>query len=120
MSCYRPLDNLLDWVHAIAVCCLLHQPPHSGDGASPPPLELACAVLYLWVPPRGLNSLLLLLLVALAVVPRPETLLALIGVVVGASLILHRLIVLPVAGWYERKVGAGLLIEYWEATSDAF
>ena len=56
-----------------------------------------------WFGPRGLNSLLLMLLVVHAEVPGAELLLATVGVVVLASVTLHGASATPVSVWYGRR-----------------
>ena len=73
-------------------------------------------VIICWFGPRGLNSLLLALLVVVAGVDGAELLLATVGVVVIASLIVHGGTVAPLAGWYERRVESETLDEEREGT----
>ena len=72
-----------------------------------------------WFGPRGLNSLLLALLVVVAGVPGSELLLAIVGVVVLASVVIHGATAWPVAGWYGRKVAEDVLEEERENTAAA-
>jgi NhaP-type Na+/H+ or K+/H+ antiporter len=69
-----------------------------------------------WFGPRGLNSLLLALLVVVAGVDGGELLLATVGVVVIASLIIHGGTAAPLSAWYERKVESETLVEEREGT----
>lgn len=69
-----------------------------------------------WFGPRGLNSLLLALLVVLAGVDGSELLLATVGVVVIASLLIHGGSATPLSAWYERKVETETLDEEREST----
>ncbi|MDP6665177.1 MAG: cation:proton antiporter [SAR202 cluster bacterium] len=69
-----------------------------------------------WFGPRGLNSLLLALLVVVAGVDGSELMLATIGVVVIASLIVHSSTVSPVSAWYQRKALSETLEEEREGT----
>ncbi|MPY89889.1 MAG: hypothetical protein GEU99_18440 [Luteitalea sp.] len=69
-----------------------------------------------WFGPRGLNSLLLALLAVQGGVPRGEELLALTGVVVLVSVVLHGASATPLASWYSRRVAEGVLAEEREAT----
>ena len=69
-----------------------------------------------WFGPRGLNSLLLAVLVVLAGVDGAELLLATVGVVVIASLIIHGGSAAPLSAWYERKVETETLDEEREGT----
>jgi NhaP-type Na+/H+ or K+/H+ antiporter len=57
-----------------------------------------------WFGPRGLNSLLLALLVVQAHVPGAEALLALTGVVVLVSVVAHGASATPLSNWYGRRV----------------
>lgn len=57
-----------------------------------------------WFGPRGLNSLLLALLVVQAGAPDAERLLAITGVVVVVSVIVHGASATPLSAWYGRKV----------------
>ncbi len=64
-----------------------------------------------WFGPRGLSSLLLALLVILGDVPDAERLLAIVGVVVIASVVAHGASATPVAAWYGRSVARATLPE---------
>ncbi len=57
-----------------------------------------------WFGPRGLNSLLLMLLVVQRGIPAGEWLLTVTGVVVIASVVLHGISATPVSAWYGRIV----------------
>jgi NhaP-type Na+/H+ or K+/H+ antiporter len=57
-----------------------------------------------WFGPRGLNSLLLALLVVQAHVPAAEALLAVTGVVVLVSVATHGISATPLSNWYGRRV----------------
>ncbi|MDA0734253.1 MAG: cation:proton antiporter [Chloroflexi bacterium] len=72
-----------------------------------------------WFGPRGLNSLLLALLVVQAGIPGGELLLAVVGVVVIASVAIHGASGAPVSAWYERRVATATLAEERESTADA-
>ncbi len=72
-----------------------------------------------WFGPRGLNSLLLALLVVQADIPSAEFLLAAVGVVVIASVAIHGASAAPVSAWYERRVNTATLAEEREGTADA-
>lgn len=69
-----------------------------------------------WFGPRGLNSLLLALLVVQAGVPGAELLLATVGVVVLASVLLHGATATPASAWYGRKVAKETLAEERQST----
>ncbi|HEY3229708.1 MAG TPA: cation:proton antiporter [Roseiflexaceae bacterium] len=70
-----------------------------------------------WFGPRGLNSLLLALLAVQAGVPGAEGLLAITGVVVLLSVVLHGVSATPLAAWYGRRVAQQTLAEEREATA---
>ncbi|MCZ6615630.1 MAG: cation:proton antiporter, partial [Chloroflexi bacterium] len=70
-----------------------------------------------WFGPRGLNSLLLALLVVQAGVPGSELLLATVGVVVLASVTIHGATANPVSAWYGRKAAKETLAEEREGTA---
>ena len=70
-----------------------------------------------WFGPRGLNSLLLALLVVQAGVPGSELLLATIGVVVLASVTIHGASATPLSAWYGRRASRGTLAEEREGTA---
>lgn len=64
-----------------------------------------------WFGPRGLNSLLFSLLVVGGGVPDAEFLLAVTGMVVLVSVVLHGATAAPLSGWYGRRVAAEVLAE---------
>ncbi len=64
-----------------------------------------------WFGPRGLNSLLLALLVVNAPVAGAEWLLAVVGIVVIVSVAAHGTTATPIAEWYGRKVTRETLAE---------
>jgi NhaP-type Na+/H+ or K+/H+ antiporter len=70
-----------------------------------------------WFGPRGLNSLLLGLLVVQANAPGAEQLLAITGVVVLVSVIAHGASATPLAAWDGRRVARRTLAEEREATA---
>ena len=57
-----------------------------------------------WFGPRGLNSLLLALLVVQAHAPAAEAVLAVTGVVVLVSVVAHGMSATPLSNWYGRRV----------------
>ena len=63
-----------------------------------------------WFGPRGLNSLLLALIVIQLGLTQGEQVLALTGAVVGISVVLHGSSATPLAAWYGRKT-AGVVLE---------
>ncbi|MCI0439407.1 MAG: cation:proton antiporter [Chloroflexi bacterium] len=70
-----------------------------------------------WFGPRGLNSLLLALLVVQANIPGAELLLATVGVVVIVSVTIHGASATPASAWYGRKVASRTLAEERENTA---
>ncbi|CAA9251929.1 MAG: hypothetical protein AVDCRST_MAG93-1796 [uncultured Chloroflexia bacterium] len=72
-----------------------------------------------WFGPRGLSSLLLVLLAVQADVPNAEYLLAITGMVVVFSVVLHGASATPLASWYGRRVAQSqrTLAEEREATA---
>jgi sodium/hydrogen antiporter len=72
-----------------------------------------------WFGPRGLNSLLLVLLAVQADIPNAEYLLATTGMVVLISVVLHGASATPLANWYGRRVAAAkqTLAEERESTA---
>ena len=70
-----------------------------------------------WFGPRGLNSLLLALLVVQKGVPAGEWLLAVTGVVVTVSVVLHGISATPFSAWYGRVVARETLPEEREGSA---
>ncbi len=72
-----------------------------------------------WFGPRGLSSLLLVLLAVQAGVPNAEYLLAITGMVVVLSVVLHGASATPFANWYGRRVAQShiTMAEEREATA---
>ena len=70
-----------------------------------------------WFGPRGLNSLLLVLLVVHAGVESSELLLATVGVVVLASVAIHGATAIPFSAWYARRALKETLVEERESTA---
>jgi NhaP-type Na+/H+ or K+/H+ antiporter len=64
-----------------------------------------------WFGPRGLASLLLALIVVQAGYPAGQTILAIVGVVVTVSVVLHGVSATPLAGWYANRVASATLAE---------
>ncbi|HEX2054350.1 MAG TPA: cation:proton antiporter [Actinomycetota bacterium] len=64
-----------------------------------------------WFGPRGLNSLLFALLVVAGGVPDGERVLAITGLVVLVSVVVHGASATPVSGWYGRRVSREVLVE---------
>ena len=70
-----------------------------------------------WFGPRGLASLLLALLVVRANAAGAESILAIAGVVVTVSVLLHGISAMPLTSWYVRKIEAGTLEEERASTA---
>lgn len=70
-----------------------------------------------WFGPRGLNSLLLALLVVQADIDESELLLAVVGLVVLVSTVLHGASATPLTSWYARRISKSVHEE--ERESDA-
>jgi NhaP-type Na+/H+ or K+/H+ antiporter len=70
-----------------------------------------------WFGPRGLNSLLLALLVVHAEVPAAEWLFAVTGVVVLVSVVVHGVSATPLSAWYGRQVSRETLPEEREGSA---
>ncbi len=64
-----------------------------------------------WFGPRGLASLLLALLIVQAEVAEGRTILAIAGVVVTVSVVLHGITGTPMAAWYARRIAAATVAE---------
>ncbi len=78
-------------------------------------------VLIAWFGPRGLSSLLFALLTVQAGLPDGERLLALVGVVVIVSVVVHGCSATPVATWYARcRARQTLAEEREESAADLF
>ena len=71
-----------------------------------------------WFGPRGLNSLLLALLVIEAGVPEGREIFGIVGVVVIASTFLHGISATPLSAWYGRQVDAATHPEERETSID--
>jgi len=70
-----------------------------------------------WFGPRGLNSLLLALLVIHAEVAEAEWMLAITGIVVLVSVVVHGASATPLARWYGNRVASETLAEEREGTA---
>lgn len=71
-----------------------------------------------WFGPRGLSSLLLMLLAVRAQLPQAETLLAITGMVVVVSVIAHGITATPISAWYGRRVAGAKQTPPEERESD--
>lgn len=82
-------------------------------------MSSAARAFIAWFGPRGLNSLLLALLVVQAQAPDAERLLAITGMVVLVSVIAHGASATPLSAWYGRRVAQSqrTLAEEREATA---
>ncbi len=72
-----------------------------------------------WFGPRGLSSLLLVLLAVQAHLPGAERLLAITGTVVLVSVVLHGITATPLSQWYAERVAARTVPEERESTAGA-
>lgn len=70
-----------------------------------------------WFGPRGLNSMLLVLLVVQSGLTGAERLMAIVGVVVTTSVIVHGSSATPLASWYGRRVARDTVAEERESTA---
>ncbi len=67
--------------------------------------------LLAWFGPRGLNSLLLLILAVAEGIPDQEEIFGIVSVVVLTSIVLHGTTATPLAAWYGRKIHSSSLPE---------
>ncbi len=88
---------------AVLVIFLI-RPSVLGVVLARPRMRWEAHFLVSWFGPRGLNSLLLTLLVVHAGLPESEALLAAVGVVVLASAAVHGASVAPLVGWYANRI----------------
>jgi NhaP-type Na+/H+ or K+/H+ antiporter len=72
-----------------------------------------------WFGPRGLSSLLLVLLAVQAHIPGADRLMVITGVVVLVSVVLHGVSATPLTRWYAARVASTTLPEERESTSAA-
>lgn len=70
-----------------------------------------------WFGPRGLNSLLFALLLVRDGVTGAERQLAIVGIVVGVSVVAHGASVAPLSAWYARRTRDGTLAEEREGSA---
>ena len=117
------LANVLDevqWGPALALAALVifaFRPLVINLVLLPATLSWEARVFIGWFGPRGLNSLLLALLVVQAQLPEATELLATVGVVVLASVVIHGGTVPLAARWYGRRAAAETLSEEREGTA---
>lgn len=64
-----------------------------------------------WFGPRGLNTLLLIILAIAEGIPNADYIFSIVAVVVMASIIIHGVSATPLINWYARKQGAASLPE---------
>lgn len=74
-------------------------------------------LLLAWFGPRGLNSLLLLILAVAEGMPQTDRIFGIVSVVVLASIVLHGTSATPLSAWYGRQVKSHVLPE--ETLADA-
>lgn len=67
-------------------------------------LDRAGRLLIAWFGPRGLGSLLLLILAVAAGIPQADRVFGVVSVVVLASMLLHGMSATPILAWYGRRV----------------
>src|SRR6185437_827227 len=72
-----------------------------------------------WFGPRGLSALLLALLVVEAGIPQATNLLAITGVVVLVSVLVHGVSATPASRWYGQKIAQASVTMAEERESDA-
>jgi len=99
-----------------ALVIFLIRPPVLGLILARANLSWEARAFVAWFGPRGLNSLLLALLVVQAGIPGSEILLATIGLVVLVSVTVHGATATPLSAWYGRKATEETLAEEREAT----
>ncbi len=112
--------GIVSWVPAVVLAVLvvfIIRPAVLGLVLSRARMSWEAHAFVSWFGPRGLNSLLLSLLVVQAGLPGAELLLATVGVVVLMSTAVHGATAVPVSAWYGRKAAAATLEE--ERESDA-
>ena len=80
-------------------------------------LSWAARAFIAWFGPRGLNSLLLVLIAVGAGLPDGDRLFAIVGAVVVASVALHGATATPLGAWYGRRVRAATAPEEREVTA---
>jgi NhaP-type Na+/H+ or K+/H+ antiporter len=109
------LSSLLDTVPflpALALALLaisLARPLAMGVVLQGARMSRAARAFIGWFGPRGLNSLLLALLVVQAHVPAAEAVLAVTGAVVLVSVVAHGVSATPLSSWYGRRVAQATL-----------
>ena len=104
---------LLSGLALAAIVILVARPLAIGLVLSirPAALSRAARGFIAWFGPRGLNSLLFALLIVAGGVPGGEFLLAVTGMVVLVSVVVHGSSATPLSAWYGRKVAGEVLEE---------
>jgi NhaP-type Na+/H+ or K+/H+ antiporter len=82
-----------------------------------PAISWAARSMIAWFGPRGLTSLLFALLIVRSGLPQGVKLLAVVGTVVIASVVLHGMSATPLSSWYGRLVQSRTLREERESTA---
>ena len=100
-----------------ALVILVFRPSALGIVLSRAKMSWEARVFVSWFGPRGLNSLLLALLVVQAGIVGSELLLATVGVVVMVSVVVHGATATPFSAWYGRKASEETLVEEREGTA---
>ncbi|UCH86180.1 MAG: cation:proton antiporter [Dehalococcoidia bacterium] len=117
------LSTLVDDVEVIpalalaAVAIGLIRPLATGLALRRANISRGARIFIGWFGPRGLNSLLLALLVVRAGLPEGEELLGITGIVVMASVAIHGMTATPLSAWYSRKVEHETLAEERQSTA---
>jgi NhaP-type Na+/H+ or K+/H+ antiporter len=113
-----PIVPLVAGLALAAIALLIVRPAALGIVLLPAKMSGVARAFIGWFGPRGLNSLLLALLAVQADVPGAEYLLAVTGMVVVVSVVLHGATATPFSAWYGRHVAASIptLAEEREAT----
>ena len=93
------------------------RPPVLGLVLSKAKMSWEAHAFVSWFGPRGLNSLLLVLLVVQAGVAQSDVLFAAVGVVVLASVAIHGATAVPSTAWYGRRAKRETLAEERESTA---
>jgi NhaP-type Na+/H+ or K+/H+ antiporter len=101
------------------VAILVVRPAAVGLALARARMSPAARVFIAWFGPRGLSALLLALLAVEAGVPQAAQLLAVTGVVVLVSVLVHGVTATPAARWYGRHVGQARITPPEERESDA-
>ena len=100
-----------------ALVILVFRPSALGIVLSRAKMSWEARAFVSWFGPRGLNSLLLALLVVQAGIVGSELLLATVGVVVMVSVVVHGATATPFSAWYGRKATEETLVEEREGTA---